>query len=175
MQQNDNYRYRITKVHSVLVDFDGDIDRTNVPGQLEGRETFKHWTRRVLGAAASNVTVLVPITPAPGTQMRTLRELAGADSVTRMFNAMDRDNKAHQKVAVRGAVVETAHQLTSFPRQDLEDILEELDTDLESSVKEFFVHFLGETEADIEFDDLLRKLIATYNSAVACARRVNKA
>jgi hypothetical protein len=172
MKDEDIYRYRIMKSHSILVEFDGVPNRTNVPAPLNDRETWKQWTQRVLGNNISNVKILAPMTPEPATQMRTLREYASAEMVSHMFAAMRHDTKITQQTAVQGAVAVTARKLSTYSKASLRDILDEMDDALEPSVRQFFDHFLDSTNEDIEFDDLLRKLITTYNLAVHAARHM---
>lgn len=172
MNGKDTYRYRIMKSHSILVDFDGAPNRINVPAPLSERETWKQWTQRVLGNKISNAKILVPVTPQPSTQMKTLREKVSAEMVRSMFSAMRHDTKITQQEAVQGAVSDTARRLATYSKESLKDILAELDGDLAPSVKQFFDHFLDSTQEDIEFDELLRKLIVTYNHSVHAARRM---
>ena len=174
MKDQDLYRYRIMKSHSILVDFEGQPMRNNVPAPLEDRETWKQWTHRILGHNALNAKILIPVIPEPATQMNTLRSKAGAEVVVRMFAAMLRDTKVTKQEAVQSAVVETARKMSTYSKESLRDVVAELDADLEPSVKQFFQNILNNEQEDIEFDDLLRKLIATYNSAVHRVRQLER-
>lgn len=167
MKQKDSYIYRIMKEHQVLVDFDGEVQLKHVPSPKD-RETFKRWTQRVLGDGVSNVTVLEWHEPGPGEQMSTLRKHSGSGMVERIINALKRDGKANEKAAVSEGI----HNFTTFPRQSLDDVLKELDDTLEPSVRTILKNIHAEAEEQCEFDDLLRRLITSYNSAVRTAREI---
>jgi hypothetical protein len=169
MTPKDLYRYRILKEHSVLVDFEGTVERTNVPAQKD-RETFKQWTKRVLGDNVSDVRVMAWYEPDPREQMKKLREFSRADVVERMIKATRQDGKANEKAAV----YEDRHKFTTFPRQSLEDVRDELVDTLEPPVKDLIQNLLKSSGDDIEFDVLLRELILKYNDTVRAARELMK-
>ena len=67
-----NYCRRIMEVYGVIVDFEGDISRTNVPGPVDENETLKGWTNRVLGDDVYDVSFSLQYTYAPQTRMSTI-------------------------------------------------------------------------------------------------------
>lgn len=67
-----NYCRRIMEVYGVIVDFEGNITRTNVPGPIDENETLKGWTNRVLGDDVENVSFSLQHTYAPQTRMSTI-------------------------------------------------------------------------------------------------------
>ena len=67
-----NYCRRIMEVYGVIVDFEGNISRTNVPGPIDENETLKGWTNRVLGDDVDDVSFSLQHTYAPQTRMSTI-------------------------------------------------------------------------------------------------------
>lgn len=67
-----NYCRRIMEVYGVIVDFEGDISRTNVPGPIDENETLNGWTNRVLGDDVYDVSFSLQYTYAPQTRMSTI-------------------------------------------------------------------------------------------------------
>ncbi|MEG3759269.1 hypothetical protein V5096_15080 [Pseudoalteromonas carrageenovora] len=67
-----NYCRRIMEVYGVIVDFEGVISRTNVPGPIDENETLKGWTNRVLGDDVYDVSFSLQYTYAPQTRMSTI-------------------------------------------------------------------------------------------------------
>jgi len=67
-----NYCRRIMEVYGVIVDFEGNIARTNVPGPIDENETLKGWTNRVLGDDVYDVSFSLQHTYAPQTRMGTI-------------------------------------------------------------------------------------------------------
>ena len=67
-----NYCRRIMEVYGVIVDFEGSIARTNVPGPIDENETLKGWTNRVLGDDVDDVSFSLQHTYAPQTRMSTI-------------------------------------------------------------------------------------------------------
>ncbi|WP_283708918.1 hypothetical protein [Pseudoalteromonas prydzensis] len=67
-----NYCRRIMEVYGVIVDFEGNISRTNVPGPIDENETLKGWTNRVLGDDVYDVSFSLQHTYAPQTRMSTI-------------------------------------------------------------------------------------------------------
>lgn len=67
-----NYCRRIMEVYGVIVDFEGNIARTNVPGPIDENETLKGWTNRVLGDDVYDVSFSLQHTYAPQTRMSTI-------------------------------------------------------------------------------------------------------
>ncbi|MBB1506235.1 hypothetical protein H5203_12175 [Pseudoalteromonas sp. SG41-1] len=67
-----NYCRRIMEVYGVIVDFEGNIARTNVPGPIDENETLKGWTNRVLGDDVDDVSFSLQHTYAPQTRMSTI-------------------------------------------------------------------------------------------------------
>jgi vacuolar-type H+-ATPase subunit H len=61
---NTTYSHRILRTYGLLVDFEGEPHRSNVPSPLEGRkaakETMEQWTQRVLGNEVSKVRIYRP-------------------------------------------------------------------------------------------------------------------
>ena len=170
MSDKSIYQYRILKAYSLLVDFDGEPARENVPSPVEG-ETFKQWKKRVLGDSISNVTVFTPVLHKPQTKMTTLQNTASAGILEKVFRAFGKDKAAKKDIAVDMAVSRTEHQLSTFPKDALKDILAETTHEVEPSVAEFFERLETDTSDDINIHDLLVRLVDTYNESVRLSRR----
>lgn len=67
-----NYCRRIMEVYGVIVDFEGTISRTNVPGPIDENETLKGWINRVLGDDVYDVSFSLQHTYAPQTKISTI-------------------------------------------------------------------------------------------------------
>ena len=173
MPDKSIYQYRILKAYSLLVDFDGEPAREKVPGPVDG-ETFKQWKERVLGDSISNVTVFTPVSPSSQTKMTTLKNAASADTLERVFRAIGKEKATKKDIAVDIAVTRTAHQLSTFPKDALKDILAETTHEVEPSVAEFFKRLETDISEDINIHDLLILLINTYNESVRISRKNGK-
>ncbi len=156
------YQYRIFKKYAILVDFDGEPRRENVPSPVKG-ETYKYWRLRVLGNNVTNVTVFGPHIPAQQTTMEGLKKWAHSEPLGRMFR-----NLANEKDRVRKEGVEKAQAVeqsfVGFSQGTLADLLTELGDELEPAVKEFFDNFQDSTDADINTEEMLRMLIKRFNA-----------
>ena len=170
MPDKSIYQYRILKAYSLLVDFKGELERENVPRPIEG-ETFRQWKGRVLGDSISNVRVFAPTSPRPQTRIATLQKTADAGILEQVFRAISKEKVAKKDIAVGIAVTRTAHQLSTFPKDALKDILAETTHELEPSVAEFFERLEMDISDDIDIHDLLVRLINTYNESVRLGRR----
>lgn len=173
--KKEEYCYRILKAYSLIVDFDGEPHRVNVPSPVDdGDETLAQWRLRVLGPDATNVVLYQPTQAAPNTRIATLQQRASAEHVERMFLSLAKakDVRAEKKTldTVEKEVTAVKKQLITFPRDTLEDVLETFGNRLEPSVIEFFDRFLEDTGEDIDTESLLTELISTYNTAAKAFR-----
>ena len=161
--KKDLYQYRIFKTYSMLVRFDGEPHRENVPAPLVGRETFEKWKGRVLGHQVSNVKVFVEYEPTPRTQVSTIQGWSDMTILRKVFNAL----AVEKKNRVRKEVTETANAIKEtymrFSQDTLLDLLDEVD-DLQPAVRDFFQRFIDSTDDDIDTTDMLRLLIDQFNS-----------
>jgi hypothetical protein len=169
MSTKDKYIYRILKAYSILVDFEGETGRLNVPGPVEN-ETFGQWRRRVLGADVTNVNVFGPMNPAPQKKMSTLQAEASATNFERVIRDFSREKDTKKDLAVNEAVEVTETRFSTLPKDAINDILSELEHQLEPSLGEFFKRLLARTPGDIDVESLLRDLVNSYNNSVRIAR-----
>jgi len=169
MSSKEKYCYKILKSHSLIVDFDGEPPRKNVPSLVEG-ETFKKWKNRVLGEDVENVCVYYAEEPAPQTKISTLQRWSDSEHFQRMFKKLEQEKEKKHAVAVDHAVDETIKKLETFPREVLDIILDEKKTELEPSVSQFFDRFLSGSQSDINTEELLGSLIDKYNALVKITR-----
>lgn len=169
MPNKDQYRYRIMKTYGILVDYEGEAEHARAPAKIKQEETFKQWKLRVLGPRVSGVTVMKPVAPAPNSKMCYLTVLSSSDSVASMFREMQKEAMS----AKREAIDDTKHRYATFPKENLEDILQDPDLKLEDSVKHYLQHLIEQIDKEIEQDDLMRKLVLAYNCAVHTVRQAS--
>jgi hypothetical protein len=170
MSSKEKYCYRILKAYSLIVDFDGTPSRKKVPAPKEG-ETYKRWKERVLGNAVRDVVLYAPIDPGPQRKISTLQNLTGAEHLEKMFKTVEKTKDKQKTAAIEKAVINTKQALISFPKDNLELLLDELGDKLEPSVREFFDRFLKSARTDIDTEELLRALLLTYNNVVSRYRK----
>ncbi|MFT8209545.1 MAG: hypothetical protein ACMZI0_00880 [Symbiopectobacterium sp.] len=177
--KKEEYCYRILKTYSLIVDFDGEPHRINVPSPIDDAdETLAQWRSRVLGPDATNVVFYQPTQAAPNNRIATLQQRASADHVERMFKSLAKakDERAEKKTLdkVEKEVTAVKKQLITFPCDTLEEVVETFGDKLEPSVIEFFDRFLEDTGEHIDTESLLKELISTYNSAAKAFREKNQ-
>ncbi|MFZ4439389.1 MAG: hypothetical protein ACOYOS_13240 [Syntrophales bacterium] len=165
MSLKEKYCHRILKTYSLIVDFNGTPPRKNVPAPIKG-ETYKQWKKRVLGNDVTDITLYGPIEPDQKTKIRTLQNEANAEHLERMFRAFEKIKDKQKSTAVEEAVSETERMFSTFPKDTLKLLTEELGVSLELSVRQFFDRFLNSKQSDIDTEKLLRDLILTYNNVV---------
>jgi hypothetical protein len=170
MPTKDIYCYRILKTYSLIVNFDDEVSRSNVPSPTEN-ETFKQWKDRVLGSSVTNVTVFTPSEPASQTRISTLQNKSGAEHLERVFRTFGKEKDAKNSVAMEHAVKMKEQQLSTLPKSVLEDILSGSEYELEPSVVEFLQRFEESTEDSINAESIIRDLIKTYNNTVRLSRK----
>ena len=88
-----------------------------------------------------------------------------------MFKTVEKTKDKQKTAAIKEAVINTKRVLISFPKDDLELLLDELGSKLEPSVREFFDRFLKSARTDIDTEELLRALLLTYNDVVRRYRK----
>jgi hypothetical protein len=157
--KKEQYRYRILKAYSILVDFDGEPHRERVPSPIEG-ETFKQWRLRILGDQATNVTIYGPWKPTPQMKMATVQEWSKELPLEKTFNAWNADQRQKVKEKTEEAV---KRAYTSMPKDTLEDLINDPEFPPHPAVREFFEKFLAETSTDINTEELLRRVIYRFN------------
>jgi hypothetical protein len=170
MISKETYCYRILKTYSLIVDFDGKPPRENVRAPVEG-ETYKQWKERVLGNTVTDVVIYAPIDPGPQRKISTLQNLAGAEHLEKMFKTVEKTKDKQKTDAIDKAVTNTKKSLTSFPKDDLEILRDELGDTLELPVQQFLDRFLKSARTEIDTEELLRALLSTYNNVVSMYRK----
>lgn len=169
MSSKDIYCYRVMKAYSLVVNFDGDIQRVNVPSPVK-EETFKHWKDRVFGKGVANLTVYKPTTPAPQTKMKNLQSDGGVGHLDRVFRALEREKRSEKVAAVDSAVAGAEKRFSTIPKDMLEDILIDPDVPLDPAVEEFLRRFANQDGADVDLETFLRAMMQTYNEAARTLR-----
>ena len=174
MNSKDQYVLRILKTYSILVDYDGETGKTNVPSPVDA-ETFGKWRTRVFGSNVTGVTVFAPMIPAAQKSMTKLQDEACATNFVRVIRDISREKDAKKEIAVNETLESAAARYSTFPQDALGDILDELEHVLEPSVEEFFQRWTGSHPGDIDVESMLRALINSYNNAVKLSREAKLA
>lgn len=163
------YIRKILKDYGLIVDFDGEPDRTNLPSPKAG-ETVKQWTTRVLGPNVSNVMVYMPIQPAPNKSVARLAVEAKSDGISKVFAAVNKKQKKHEAEAVKEGRQETYDRWSTFSGQDILDCLDECD--LLPSVKQFYESYAQNLNGK-PTNEVLKDIMRAHNAAVILANRSN--
>lgn len=164
MNRKAAYCHQILKTYALLVDFDDEPQRRNVPRPV-GNETFKQWRKRVLKGCEGEVAVYLPHIPASNTRLRTLQKLSGSENVAAVLRAFGEKKEIKHKRSIQ----RVEERYASFPKDTLTDVLDDIGDELEPSVKHFFDEYLKHTEDEIDAENLLRALINTLNNAARLA------
>lgn len=170
MNAKKKYIYRILREYSILVNYEGDVKRINVPSSVDD-ETFKQWQKRILGNEVTEVEVFVPFPFAPQTKMKNVKATADAKFFKRVISNLRRVQNSIRKADIINAEDSTVSRYTNFSKHALEGILDDLGNELEPSVVEFFQTFSRETDDDIDVKDFIRELIMSYNHVVKVVRK----
>ncbi len=85
MSDKLQYCKRILNTYSILVNYEGDVDRENVPAPLNESETFHRWKKRVLGDNVSNVSVYAAYTPRGNTTIKSLQMASQTEHIIRLY------------------------------------------------------------------------------------------
>lgn len=167
MSSKENYCYKILNTYGLIVDFEGEQHRSNVPSPVKG-ESFSEWKLRVLGDEVTNVVVYAPYAPRGNKKIQTLQAEASAEHLEKTFKLLKK-NFAKQKAIAKE---ETALAFASVPKDTLQDLVDEFYESLEPSVQEFFQNCLASMETDIDTETLIRELLVRYNAAVKRCREL---
>ncbi|MCE1225208.1 MAG: hypothetical protein LWW87_01840 [Geobacteraceae bacterium] len=171
MPSKETYCYRILKTYSLIVDFDGEPMRENVPSPVQG-ETFRQWKKRVFGDAINDVVVYIPTVPSPTKRISTLQNVASAEHLEKIFGKIKRDSKSDKNDAVAAAKEQTKKEYISFPKETLESYLDEFGDTLEVSVRETLKRFAESVDSGVDSEKLVKELIEKYNKAVKRYRSI---
>lgn len=161
-----DYCKRILTTYSLLVDFDGEPRRENVPADLDVEETYKSWKKRVLGDEVENVVVFQATEPRGNVLISTLQDNSQAEHMGDMIRYISREKKKKLKIAVNQAVDETVQNFKFFSAKTLKNLIEENEDQLEDSVVEFFSRYFEDQNKEIDALDLLEDLLFAYDGAV---------
>lgn len=177
-----DYCRRILNTYHLIVDFDGEPHRNNVPGSVDG-ETYSAWKSRVLGDNVENVVVYAPYIPHGAKRLEKLQVEAGALHVKRMFKDVRKQLNVRLDEAIQEVWDEASRELedveeekeeaiqryTNYAQDVLEDLVCELELELEPPVVEFIKkNFLNEPIVDT--DELVKKMLLAYNDCVRNCR-----
>ncbi len=174
MSNKDEYCRKILKEYSIIVDYDGDVNRINLPAPIDENETFKQWKERVLGDQVENVVVYFPEIPAQQTRIATLQEWCAADPIDKVFRSLNRLKDQKNKEAIARAVDKTAKSYETLSKDTIQNIL---DTDgglLEPSVANFLQNLLNDPNESIDTEDLFKTVINNYSNAVRKYRELQQ-
>ncbi|NLY63698.1 MAG: hypothetical protein GX070_01890 [Alcaligenaceae bacterium] len=193
MDNKQTYILKILNKYGILIDFDGEPSRQNLPSPKEG-ETFSQWQKRVLGEGISNIFVFVPYTPRGNkllsnldkeTDMRFLKDILSQSRkidnkklqielglAEEKFDTKVEKQRMTLKKEKEEAVKETRKIMSTLGTDTLENILDEVD-DLQPAVREFLGKYIN-TEENIKIEELLSALIKHHNVAVQTVNKLKK-
>lgn len=175
MTTKEEYCFRVLRKYGLLVDFDGEVNRVNVPEPLEGNdETLTRWIQRVLGPNVSNVVVYLPESAAGMRKINKLQSKVNASHLQGILRAQAKVKNAQAEIKTEKAVEKVGRLYSTLPKDTIHDLLLELGDSLEESVEDFFKRQIDESSDDIPTEDLLRKLINSYNNVARKFRKANE-
>ena len=134
-------------------------------------ETFKQWKERIFGDSTIEVSVYTPYEPSPQTRISTIQRESGGECLNSVFARYSRFKDRKTNEAIEEAELEIIEKLSTFPKETLLSLLDELEDELQPSVEEFFSRYINSMEENIETENILRDLIGTYNSVVKRCRQ----
>ncbi len=161
----EKYCTNILRYYSILVEYEGNEDKLNVPLPLEEPETFAHWRQRVLGNDVSDVKVYMPIEFQGKTLISTIQNKIDSRHIANIFNNLRKEKNGQIKVAIEEAVIKNREIFTTFPIDTLEEIVEDLEFTLEEPVNEFLEKYIQDN-SEVKTEELIEKLLKLYNDAV---------
>jgi len=191
MKDKQKFILKILKKYGLLVDFEGDPPRTNLPGPVEG-ETFRAWSARVLYCDPRYVTVYGPIAPASNKKVSRLADETKMDFVDALVlqaqrskekeAAEEREMQASAAKALRTKLrrtmkAQTAQELEEakklFASVGTETIQDLLDSNLElaNSVREYLERVAANADRS-SANDVFTDLVSNYNVAVLKSREL---
>jgi hypothetical protein len=171
MSTKEEYCFRVLRKYGLLVNFDGEVGRVNVPDQLDNSdETLKQWIKRVLGPDVSNVVVYVPESLNGARGLAKLQTAVDAVHLRQVLRTQVKVKNAQAVVKVEKAVEKAQRIFSTFSKDTIQDHLVEFGDLLEPSVKDFFERQLANYASDVDAELLLKEIIKSFND-VACAYR----
>lgn len=171
MSTKEEYCFRVLRKYGLLVNFDGEVGKVNVPEPLDGSdETLAHWIDRVLGVDVSNVVVYRPESLNGTRRIAKLQTFVDAVHLRQVLRAQTKVKNAQAVVKVEKAVEKTEHIFSTLPKGTIEDHLAEFGESLEPSVRDFFERQISNSPDDVSTEILLKNFIKSFND-VACEYR----
>lgn len=165
----EKYCANILRYYSILVEYEGNEDKLNVPLPLEEPETFAHWRQRVLGDDVSNVRVYMPIEFQGNTLISTIQNKIDSKHIANIFNNLRKEKNVQTKVAIDEAITNAREIFTTFPINKLKEIAEDLEFTLEEPVSVFLEKYIRDN-SEVKTEELIEKLLKLYNDAVHAFR-----
>lgn len=171
MSTKEEYCFRVLRKYGLLVNFEGEVTRVNVPEPLvDNDETLKQWIKRVLGPDVHNVVVYMPETTSGMRKIARLQATVDAGHLQQVVHAQSKVKNAQAVVKVEKAVEKIEHLFSTLPKGAIQDHLAEFGESLEPAVREFFERQIAELPDDVSKEVLLKSLIKSFND-VACEYR----
>lgn len=167
----EEYCFRVLRKYGVLVDFQGEVGKTNVPSPADESETFAQWTKRVLGTQVSDVVVYAPREISGNQRIENVQSSVRHQHLQGVIRAQAKVKDELASVKTDKAVEKVEHRYATFSRDTIEDHLIELGDTLEASVQEFFTRAMKAAPDEIGAEQLLKELICKFNE-LAHAHRV---
>jgi hypothetical protein len=175
MASKEDYCRRILNTYSLIIDFDGEPSRENVPGPLNDKdETYGQWKQRVLGDDITNVVLYAPDTPANQTRISTLQTKANAGHLGAVFKEFIREKNKQKQSEVTAAKDEMFENYEYVPKHLFLDLIDKLDGTLEDSVRNLLDNILREAGPKIDAMNIIEQLLIACNNNAHTFRRNNE-
>ena len=173
MSSKFEYCFKVLRTYGLLVNFDGEVSRVNVPAPLEDNdETITQWRKRVLGPDVSNLVVYMPEVLTGTRKLSKLQRAVDATHLRQVLRAQGKAKEALGLAKTEKAVEKTERMFSTFSKDTIQDYLDELGDSLEPSVKEFFERQIEKSTGEIGADKLLQDLIIRFNDVAQVHRRL---
>lgn len=174
MSTKEEYCFRVLRKYGLLVDFDGEINRLNVPDPLDhDDETLTRWIQRILGPDVHNVVIYLPESVPGMRRVKNLQLKVNAQHLQGLLRAQAKVKNAQAEVKTEKAIEKVEQLFSTFPKETIQDLVDELGESLEPSVHDFFERQINDSPDYIPTEDLLRKLINSYNDVAREFRKLN--
>ena len=167
MYNKQDVSYRILKKYGFLIEGPKEVLASlgPIPKIVEG-ETYKQWKERIFGDPSLNIYVYAPYEPSQNTKISTIQRESGGKYLKNVFSQYSTSKDEEKDEAIEETEQDIVRLLTTFPKDTLISLLDEIEYELQPSVKEFFSRYTTSTDDQVKTEHLLRDLIAKYNSAV---------
>lgn len=165
--------YKILKKYGFLIDGPEEVltqlDIKSLP-KRKNKETFNQWKMRVFSGKV-DIEVYSRTIPDPRTKTSTLSEFSGEEHLQSIFEKYGKFKDRQLKEKVKSTEEEVTKRLTSFSKDTLEMLLEDLEDGLQEPAVEFMKKYISRTEDNINAEEMLKDLLLKFNEIVVNFRK----